>query len=85
MADLTGPQRDALALLAEHPDDWLEGWKRSTGTHGRPRVNMRAAHALVRLGLAQSKLPHPEFWSPYTHDSKYTITDAGIRQLESEE
>jgi hypothetical protein len=77
---LTPAQRDALALLAKYPDDWLEGWKRSTGTHGRPRVNMRAAHALVRAKLARSRLPDPMFWSPYTHDSKYQITDAGKRE-----
>jgi hypothetical protein len=74
---LTPAQRDALALLAKHPDEWLEGWKRSTGTHGRPRVNMRAAHALVRHGLARSRLPNPALWSPYTHDSKYQITATG--------
>lgn len=78
---LTPAQRDALALLAKHPDEWLEGWKRSTGTHGRPpRVNMRAAGELVRKKLARSTLPDPRFWSPYTHDSKYQITEAGRQE-----
>lgn len=85
MPDLTGPQLDALRVLAKFPDQRIAGWKRKSQVEPRPMVNMRAAGALSRLRLARTHIPDSIFWSPYTHDSKYTITDAGIRQLESEE
>lgn len=81
MKKLTPAQRDALALLAQHPGKPLEGWKRRTMAEPPPpRVNMRAAHALAVMGLANAH--YSQYTSPFTHDTKYSITDAGQEVLD---
>ncbi len=79
---LTEAQTAALALLATAPSGKLvEGWKRSTATLPIARVNIKAVATLVRLGLAERHMRESRFWCPYTHDERYTITDAGRARL----
>jgi hypothetical protein len=84
---LTLAQRDALLVLAAHPDRELEGWKQSSTMERVPRVNMRAAHALVLLKLARPSYPLVRH-SVFTHDTRYQINEAGLalaRELQGEE
>lgn len=55
---LTQPQYAALELLAEHQGEWVRAWtKTTTGEQLVPRVNVRAAWALVKKELAYGQLP----------------------------
>ena len=79
---LTPAQRDALLVLGSAPQDkWVQGGKRSSTNDPLPYVNMRAAHALVKLKLAKAEFRDPIFWSLFTHDTRYKITDAGKEWL----
>ncbi len=73
---LTPAQAWALVVLVK-ADDWVRGGKRSSTLTPIPYVNMRAADALVRAGLAEARLGHPSGWSAYVHDTTYRATDAG--------
>lgn len=82
---LTAPQRAALAVLASPQvrgrGGTCEGWKRRSTFAPIPRVNYLAARSLCDLGLARTEMAPPWRWSPYTHDDRYRITDAGRAAL----
>ena len=68
MSDLTPAQRNALAVLRANPGEWVRASKRRSTSTPFALVNVRAAHALVRAGVAEMKLPDSRFWSPYCCD-----------------
>lgn len=78
--DLTKPQLDALNVMAE-VDGPVSAGKHKTRRKPIPKVNMVAATSLVKKKLASTEMPNPAHWSPYTHDYKYEITEAGRSQL----
>lgn len=82
MPALTRAQRDALVVLAQFPDRYLEGWKRRSTVERVPRVNMRAAGALARMRLVDAQWPmYLTPSSVYVHETRYRINDAGQQAL----
>jgi hypothetical protein len=77
-SDLTVAQRNALRVLAANPDKFLRANRRSTQDGPRPRLNMRAAAALVDKGLARIGYAGSHVWMEGTHNERYRITDAGL-------
>jgi hypothetical protein len=79
LEELTKPQWAALEVL-DAQDEPIGAWKRSSIGGLYPRVNIRAVGKLVQLKLAKRHPSlHFHWWSPYTHDDKYTITVEGRR------
>lgn len=87
MADLTPAQVRALEVLANHPDQWLGTWKRSTVDVGEPnprpfkgaaviaRLNTTAANKLAERGLADMQFCGG---SVFTANNRFRITADGL-------
>ncbi len=72
---LTEPQAAALAVMGENVAEWVRGSNR----RGPKTVVSNAAFRLVTMGLAETSVRDEGGW----YASEFTITDRGIRALES--
>jgi hypothetical protein len=80
-ARMSAPQLAALEVLVAADGDQVEASKRRTRSEPRPCVNTRAVRSLVDRGYARIHFRDPMFWSPYTHDERYSVTDVGREAL----
>ncbi len=75
---LTGPQRDALQILAALPEGSTCGaWRRSSRGGEYPAINIRAGNALVQAKLATVTYPPSYLRSPYVNRDRYAATALG--------